>query len=43
MWRFIDVRGNVIDEYEFFDAREFGKNLAAVKGLEEKWSLVTIN
>lgn len=43
MWRLIDVRGNIIDKYEFFDAREFENSSAAVKGLEEKWSLITVN
>lgn len=43
MWRIIDVRGNIIDEYEFFDADEFVNSSAAVRGLEDKWSLLTVN
>ncbi|MGN0638479.1 MAG: WG repeat-containing protein [Huintestinicola sp.] len=43
MWRLIDVRGNIIDKYEFFEAREFRGSSAAVKSLEDKWSLLTIS
>lgn len=43
IWRLIDVRGNIIDKYEFSEAREFRGSSAAVKGIEDKWSIITVD
>lgn len=42
-WRIIDVRGNINEEYDFFDAKEFIGVSAAVQGLEDKWSVLSVN